>query len=87
MEETKAPVWAPEVKYFVIKDKAGERNRLPSMQIFYAREGKRGGAWMNDQRTRREVNGKNSNTDCLFLVCNFSAPVGDKPALLTPQRC
>ena len=57
VEETKAPVWAPEVKYFVIKDKAGKE--IASFYAdLYAREGKRGGAWMNVQRTRRGSTGK-----------------------------
>lgn len=37
---------------------------------------------MNDQRARRVVDGR-LQTPIAYLVCNFSAPVGDKPALLT----
>ncbi len=81
VEEQKAPVWSPEVKYFVIKDQAGKE--IASFYAdLYARQGKRGGAWMNDQRARRVVDGR-LQTPIAYLVCNFSAPVGDKPALLT----
>lgn len=79
--EEKAPVWNPAVKYFVIKNSEGKE--IASFYTdLYAREGKRGGAWMNDQRSRRLVDGS-IQTPVAYLVCNFSAPVGDKPALLT----
>ncbi|MAS08635.1 M3 family metallopeptidase [Salinisphaera sp.] len=48
----------------------------------YAREGKRGGAWMHPFQSRR-VSGAGTQTPLAFLTCNFSPPVGDKPALLT----
>ena len=49
----------------------------------YAREGKRGGAWMDDARTRkRKVDGA-IQTPIAYLTCNFSGPVGNKPALFT----
>lgn len=81
VQEEKAPVWAPEVKYFVIRN--SEDKEIASFYAdLYAREGKRGGAWMNDQRSRRSLDGK-VQTPIAYLVCNFSAPVGNKPALLT----
>ncbi len=48
----------------------------------YAREHKRGGAWMADCHSRRRVEGE-VQTPVAFLTCNFTSPVGDKPALLT----
>jgi oligopeptidase A len=48
----------------------------------YAREGKRGGAWMDDAINRRRVDGR-VQTPVAFLTCNFSSPVGGKPALFT----
>lgn len=49
----------------------------------YAREAKRGGAWMADCRNRyRNAEGE-LHLPIAFLVCNFSRPEGDKPALLT----
>ncbi len=51
----------------------------------YARKDKRGGAWMADCRTRRQRDGA-IQLPVAFLVCNFTPPVGDKPALLSEQE-
>ncbi len=48
----------------------------------FAREGKRGGAWMDVCRTRLRREGA-LQLPVAYLVCNFNAPTGDKPALLT----
>ncbi len=48
----------------------------------YARAHKRGGAWMDDCRVRRQCAGK-IQVPVAYLVCNFTPPVGDAPALLT----
>ena len=48
----------------------------------YARAHKRGGAWMDDCRVRRQGSA-GLQIPVAYLVCNFTAPVGDKPALLT----
>jgi oligopeptidase A len=48
----------------------------------FARQDKRGGAWMADCRVRRRrQNGL--QLPVAFLTCNFAPPVGDAPALLT----
>lgn len=49
----------------------------------YAREKKRGGAWMDDCRVRRRLADGTLQLPVAYLVCNFSSPVGDDPALLT----
>jgi len=51
----------------------------------YARANKRGGAWMDDCRVRR-YSGDALQVPVAYLVCNFSGPVGDTPALLTDQE-
>ena len=81
IKEKKAPVWNKDVKFFVIEDKNG-KEIAGFYADLYARNGKRGGAWMNDQISRREVNEK-IQKPIAYLVCNFAAPVGDRPALLT----
>lgn len=48
----------------------------------YAREHKRGGAWMDECRVRRKQ-GDKVQLPVAYLTCNFTPPVGDKPALLT----
>lgn len=49
----------------------------------YAREKKRGGAWMDDCRVRRRLDDGAVQLPVAYMVCNFSSPVGDDPALLT----
>jgi len=49
----------------------------------YARDKKRGGAWMDDCRVRRRLDDGSLQLPVAYLVCNFSSPVGDDPALLT----
>ena len=48
----------------------------------YAREGKRGGAWMDECRRRAELGGS-LQKPVAYLTCNFTPPVGEKPSLLT----
>ena len=48
----------------------------------FARSGKRGGAWMDDCRVRRNVDG-DVQLPVAYLVCNFTAPLEGEPALLT----
>ena len=48
----------------------------------YARQNKQGGAWMDECRVRRGNSG-DLQLPVAYLTCNFSSPVGDKPALLT----
>jgi oligopeptidase A len=49
----------------------------------YARAHKRGGAWMDDCRVRRLRQGRQLQIPVAYLVCNFTPPIGDQPALLT----
>ncbi|WP_043637137.1 M3 family metallopeptidase [Chromobacterium haemolyticum] len=75
-----APVWHPDVRFFDIhKD-----GQLIGSFYFdlYARDGKRSGAWMDDARGRRSKSGQ-VQTPIAYLTCNFTRPVGDKPALFT----
>ncbi|MFK8019155.1 MAG: M3 family metallopeptidase [Pseudomonadales bacterium] len=49
----------------------------------YARENKRGGAWMADCRVRRRDANNELQIPVAFLTCNFMAPVAEQPSLLT----
>ncbi|MFT5711059.1 MAG: oligopeptidase A [Halioglobus sp.] len=51
----------------------------------YARPHKRGGAWMDDCRSRRYSDGS-LQLPVAYLTCNFTPPVGDSPALLSDQE-
>ena len=76
-----AEVWQDQVKFYDICDSAGALVGQFYLDL-YAREHKRGGAWMDDALTRRRKPG-GIQTPVAYLTCNFSAPVGDRPALFT----
>ncbi len=76
-----AETWHPTVRFYEIADASGARVGQFYLDL-YAREAKRGGAWMDDAINRRRV-GRRVQTPVAFLTCNFSAPVGGKPALFT----
>jgi len=80
-----APVWHPDVRFFRVESMDAGAPRLVAQFYLdlYAREGKRGGAWMDDARSRKRREDGTTQTPVAYLVCNFSPPVGDKPALLT----
>jgi len=75
-----AETWHPDVRFFRI-ERDGELVAQFYIDLF-AREGKRGGAWMDSARTRKRLRNGTLQTPVAYLVCNFPAPVGDKPALL-----
>jgi oligopeptidase A len=78
---SKAPVWHETVRFFDIRD--AKDNLVGQFYLdLYARNSKRGGAWMDDVITRRRLDAK-IQTPVAYLNCNFSAPVGGKPAVFT----
>jgi oligopeptidase A len=81
VKPARAEVWHPDVKFFAIEDAAGALVGQFYLDL-YAREAKRGGAWMDDARNRRRL-ASGVQTPVAFLTCNFSAPVGGKPAFFT----
>ncbi|MBI3431271.1 MAG: M3 family metallopeptidase [Hydrogenophilales bacterium] len=81
VREDKAPVWHPDVKFYTLTDHGGQRVGQFYLDL-YARASKRGGAWMDDVITRRKT-ADGIQTPVAYLNCNFSGPVGDKPALFT----
>jgi len=79
-EDSSAPSYHDDVRFFRITEQG-----TPIAGFYldlYAREGKRGGAWMADCRVRRKTE-NGVQLPVAFLTCNFTAPVGGKPALLT----
>ncbi|MFT7222717.1 MAG: oligopeptidase A [Cellvibrionaceae bacterium] len=70
----------PDVGLYAIK-KAGKNIAYFYLDL-YARDKKRGGAWMADCRTRRSRFGK-LQLPVAYLTTNFTSPIGDKPSLLT----
>ncbi|CAG4891267.1 M3 family metallopeptidase [Paraburkholderia gardini] len=77
-----ATTWHPDVRFFRVENQDGGLVAQFYLDL-YAREGKRGGAWMDDARTRRRRAEGDVQTPVAYLTCNFSAPVGGKPACFT----
>lgn len=84
IEPDTAPTWHSDVKFFRI-----EKNGQLIGQFYldlYARTGKRGGAWMDDARGRRQA-ANGIQTPVAYLTCNFTEPAiidgKKKPALFT----
>ncbi len=76
-----APVWHEDVKFFRLESPAGELVGQFYLDL-YARETKRGGAWMDEARSRRRtISG--IQKPIAYLNCNFARPVGGKPATFT----
>jgi oligopeptidase A len=73
--------WHKDVHFYRIKDSAGQVRGEFYLDL-YARPHKRGGAWMDECICRRR-NAKDLQIPVAYLTCNFSPPVGDKPALFT----
>ena len=76
-----APVWHEDVRFFDLRDAQGALVGQFYTDL-YARDTKRGGAWMDDARGRRR-RGDAIQTPVAYLNCNFPRPVGGKPALFT----
>lgn len=81
VRKTDAPVWHADASFYEISD--SQNNPIAYFYLdLYARNGKRGGAWMDECITRRrKLHGV--ELPVAYLTCNFSAPVGGKPALFT----
>lgn len=74
IEKDSLPVWHADVQSFKVLSKTGKL--LANFYLDpYARPGKRGGAWMDDARGRRNLPNETIQTPVAYLVCNFPAPV------------
>ncbi|MCK8538630.1 oligopeptidase A [Yersinia ruckeri] len=74
--------WHPDVRFFDLFDAKGELRGSFYLDL-YAREHKRGGAWMGDCIDSLRLANGELQKPVAYLVCNFNGPVGDKPALFT----
>ena len=73
-----APGWDENVRFFRI-EKDGELIGQFYLDL-YARNTKRGGAWMDSARSRSRHTDGSITTPVAWLVCNFPCPVDGKPA-------
>jgi len=70
-------IWHPDVRAYIIVDADGSLRGRFFLDL-YARSNKRGGAWMDSAVSRRT-----GQTPVAYLVCNFTPPVGNDPALFS----
>ena len=68
------PTWHADVQSFSVSKEDGEIVAYFYLDP-YARPSKRGGAWMDDARGRRELANGEIQIPVAYLVCNFAPPV------------
>jgi oligopeptidase A len=74
-------LWHPSVRFYQIKD--SENNVIGQFYLdLYARENKRGGAWMDECINRYKIAGQ-TQIPVAYLTCNLTPPIGNEPALFT----
>lgn len=73
--------WHDDVRFFQIEDELGNTCGQFFLDL-YARENKRGGAWMDECVNRYVIDGNKQNP-VAYLTCNLTPPLGDDPALFT----
>ena len=76
-----APVWHADASFYEITDSANQPVAYFYLDL-YARNHKRGGAWMDECISRRQK-AEGVELPVAYLTCNFSAPVGGNQALIT----
>ncbi|MFQ3266727.1 MAG: oligopeptidase A [Colwellia sp.] len=75
-------VWHDDVNFYDIVDKTGNKRGSFYLDL-YAREKKRGGAWMDVCVGRSQKSDDSIQYPVAYLTCNFNGPVGKNPALFT----
>lgn len=81
ISRTDIPVYHKDAVAYEVQDKDGSDLGVLYMD-FFPRESKRGGAWMSNFREQSFRNGKDVRP-VITVVCNFSKPTAEQPALLT----
>ncbi len=73
--------WHEDVRFFWLQDDGGRPFAGLFMDLF-ARNDKRGGAWMDVCLSRRQTQ-ETTQLPMAYLTCNFAPPVGEQPCLMT----
>ncbi|MCP4874516.1 MAG: M3 family metallopeptidase [Gammaproteobacteria bacterium] len=79
--ETGIDTWDEMVGFYQIENEQGEAIGQFFLDL-YARENKRGGAWMDECVNRYRIDGK-TQLPVAYLTCNLTPPIGDEAALFT----
>jgi oligopeptidase A len=80
-ERSDIDTWHPDVRFYDIRDESGQLRGQFYFDL-YARQNKRGGAWM-DECINRMHHQDQLQTPVAYLTCNSTPPAGGKPALFT----
>ena len=75
------PTYHPDATVWEVTEANGTHVGVLYMD-FHPRASKRGGAWMTSYRNQQTVNGERV-APVISIVCNFTKPTADAPALLT----
>lgn len=81
-QRTAVDVWHPDVLFFDLYDEQNELRGSFYLDL-YAREHKRGGAWMDDCTGQMRLANGQLQKPVAYLTCNFTRPANGKPALFT----
>ncbi|MGB9094952.1 oligopeptidase A [Erwinia sp.] len=81
-ERKDVDVYHPDVRFFDLFDETGELRGSFYLDL-YAREHKRGGAWMDDCVGQMRLADGSLQKPVAYLTCNFNRPLKGKPALFT----
>jgi oligopeptidase A len=81
-EDRSVAVWHADVTSYTLHDRQGTIFARCYLDP-YARQHKRGGAWMDDAQGRWRRGDGTLQMPIAWLVCNFTPPLKDQPALLT----
>ncbi len=79
--ETGIEVWDPSVRFYEIRNSQDKAIGQFYLDL-YARENKRGGAWMDECINRYKIDNR-LQLPVAYLTCNLTPPIGDQPALFT----
>lgn len=82
--QTGIKTWHPDVQAFGVYEQGQLIARF--YLDLYARAQKKGGAWMGECRIRRRSSDQRLQLPVAYLVCNFTAPIGEQVALLTHRE-
>ena len=78
----KVQTWHDDVLYFEVADADGSPRAAFFLDAYSRSADKRGGAWMDECLGRSTAEGE-LRLPVAYLVCNFTPPIGDAPALLS----
>ena len=78
----KVDVWHPDVRCYGVYNKQNHLVAYCYLDL-YAREKKRGGAWMDDHQTRRRLSNGDMQLPIAFVVCNLTSPTENQLALFS----